>query len=236
MWVAVDDFAVYDKDVYFSSEPHKLQKIDNQGKKRGDTVVVIRRNVNQASSEQSYIDEIQWNGGTALVRESHLSKTKIESVWAEPRERKDIADALMAMVQNYRTQNGLRKLENPYVYYPVTYEGSYGDYLKNKAVRVAKKCCMEYSANHEGGQIGTGIYGNVQTAPMEANACATILFNNWKNSPAHNANMLYDHSSWGEIDLGLMTVVEWYDGNGYQYCAIMTLVPVEVSKLPDGLE
>ena len=70
MWIAVDEFAVYNRDVYFATNPHKLEKIDNQGKKRGDTVVVIRRNVNQASSEQSYIDEIQWNGGTALVRES----------------------------------------------------------------------------------------------------------------------------------------------------------------------
>ena len=234
MWIAVDDFYVYDRDVYYSTNPHRMQKIDNQGKKRGDTVVVIRRNIEGASS--GYVDEIQWGSGTALVWEDHLSKTYIEPVWSEPRERKDIADALMAMVQNYRTQNGLRKLENPYVYYPVTYEGNYGDYLKNKAVRVAKKCCMEYSANHEGGQIGTGIYGSAYQSPMNANECATKMFNAWKSSPAHNANMLYDHSSLGDVDVGLMTVVEWYDGSGYQYCAIMTLLPVEGPLLPEGLQ
>ena len=235
MWVAVDDFAVYDKDVYFSSEPHKLQKIDNQGKKRGDTVVVIRRNVNQASSEQSYIDEVQWGSGTALVRENHLSKTKIEPVWAEPRERTDIENALARLIDNYRAQNGIRKVENPYIYYELDNPGI-GDYLTSKALRVAKQCCMEGTANHEGGQIGTGIYGNTHATPMNAEECANALFQNWYNSPAHRANLLDNKDADTLVLVGTVKVVEWYNGYGYQYCAIQGISYVEKAKLPDGLE
>ncbi len=235
MWVAVDDFAVYDKDVYFSSEPHKLQKIDNQGKKRGDTVVVIRRNVNGASSEQSYIDEVQWGSGTALVRENHLSKTKIEPVWAEPRERTDIENALARLIDNYRAQNGIRKVENPYIYYELDNPGI-GDYLTSKALRVAKQCCMEGTANHEGGQIGTGIYGNTHATPMNAEECANALFQNWYNSPAHRANLLDNKDADTLVLVGTVKVVEWYNGYGYQYCAIQGISYVEKAKLPDGLE
>jgi hypothetical protein len=232
MWVRVLEPTVFSA----QSSGYILNEIDRNGLKLGDKVTVVKSNFNGAPDGQDCLMEIKWGSGTALMWKSELSKSYVEPVWAEPRERKDIADALMAMVQNYRVQNGIRKLESPYVYYPVNYEGNYGDYLKNKAVRVAKKCCMEGTANHEGGQIGTGIYGNTAQSPREANACATILFNSWKNSPAHNANLLYDHSSLGDVDVGLMTVVEWYNGSGYQYCAIMTLLPVEGALLPEGLQ
>ena len=213
-----------------------MQKIDNQGKKRGDTVVVIRRNVNFATSEQSYIDEIQWGSGTALVRENHLSKTKVEPVWAEPRERTDIANALARLIDNYRAQNGIRKVENPYIYYDVNNPGT-GDRLNSHALRVAKKCCLEGTANHEGGQIGTGIYGNTHVTPMGAEECANALFQNWYNSPAHRANMLGTGGSEQEwVTVGVVKVVEWYNGNGYQYCAIQEIVYIPISNLPDGLE
>ena len=232
MWIAVDDFYVYDRDVYYSTNPHRMQKIDNQGKKRGDTVVVIRRNIEGTSS--GYIDEIQWGSGTALVWEDHLSKTYIEPVWAEPRERTDVAQLLMEKVNAYRAQNGIRKFESPYVYYDVNNPGL-GDRMKSNGVRVAKKCCMEGTSNHEGGQIGTGIYGGY-SSPANASEIAQRLFNNWYNSPAHNANMLWNHEPDGWIDVGLMTVVEWYNGNSYQYCAIMSDSSVEKTSLPDGLE
>lgn len=228
-----------------STDPHKMQKIDNQGKKRGDTVVVIRRNVNFATSEQSYIDEIQWNGGTALVRENHLSMTHVEPIWAEPRERKDVSDLLMAKVNAYRQQNGIRKFENPYTYHhdlaktPTdqlpTFGAGMGNYLTQKGLRVAKKSCMEGTANHEGGQIGTGIYGGY-SSPANASEIAQRLFDNWYNSPAHNANMLWDHEPDGWVDVGVMTVVEWYNGTSYQYCAIMSHSSVQKIYLPDGLE
>ena len=233
MWIAVDDFYVYDRDVYYSTNPHRMQKIDNQGKKRGDTVVVIRRNIEGTSS--GYVDEIQWGGGTALVWEDHLSKTYIEPVWAEPRERTDVAQLLMEKVNAYRQSKGVRKIEDPFVYYDVTNPGL-GDRLKSQGIRVAKKCCMEGTSNHEGGQIGTGIYGGY-SSPANASEIAQRLFNNWYNSPAHNANMLMDgggEDAW--VNAGLMTVVEWYNGNTYQYCAIMSHAFVPKENLPDGLE
>jgi hypothetical protein len=233
MWIAVDDFYVYDRDVYYSTNPHRMQKIDNQGKKRGDTVVVIRRNIEGTSS--GYVDEIQWGSGTALVWEDHLSKTYIEPVWAEPRERTDVAQLLMEKVNAYRQSKGVRKIEDPFVYYDVTNPGL-GDRLKSQGIRVAKKCCMEGTSNHEGGQIGTGIYGGY-SSPANASEIAQRLFNNWYNSPAHNANMLMDgggEDAW--VNAGLMTVVEWYNGNTYQYCAIMSHAFVPKENLPDGLE
>jgi hypothetical protein len=233
MWIAVDDFYVYDRDVYYSTNPHRMQKIDNQGKKRGDTVVVIRRNIEGTSS--GYVDEIQWGSGTALVWEDHLSKTYIEPVWPEPRERTDIANALARLIDNYRAQNGIRKVENPYIYYELDNPGI-GDYLTSKALRVAKRCCMEGTANHEGGQIGTGIYGGAHDVPMNAEECANALFQNWYNSPAHRANLLDNKDADTLVLVGTVKVVEWYNGYGYQYCAIQGISYVEKAKLPDGLE
>ena len=95
---------------------------------------------------------------------------------------------------------------------------------------------MEGTSNHEGGQIGTGIYGGY-SSPANASEIAQRLFNNWYNSPAHNANMLMDgggEDAW--VNAGLMTVVEWYNGNTYQYCAIMSHAFVPKENLPDGLE
>lgn len=212
--------------------------------KLGDKVTVIRTNLLNSNDQSQYLNEIRYGSGTAFIWQTDLSASYVEPVWAEPRERTDIAQLLMAKVNNYRAQKGLRKWESPYVYHHdpektppeqlPTFGAGMGDYLSQKGLRVAKKCCMEYSANHEGSQIGTGIYGS--GGKLSAEEAAQTLFNSWYNSPSHNANMLYDHSSLGSVDVAVMTVVEWYDGRGYQYCAIMTHTDVPKSYLPDGLE
>ncbi len=211
-----------------------LTPITGHGLQKGSEVTVIKTNANGASSTNDMLSEIRYSGGTAYIWANDLSKTYIEPRWSEPRERKDISDALMNLVNGYRMQNGIRKYENPYVYYDVNNPGL-GDILKSNGVRVAKRCCMEGTANHEGGQIGTGIYGRY-TSPANASEIAQELFNNWKGSPQHNANMLYDHSAYEWVDVAVMTVVEWYDGSRYQYCAIMSMSVVEGPNLPEGLQ
>ena len=158
--------------------------------------------------------------------------------WTEPKERKDIADLLMAKVQAYRESNGVPKFKNPYVYYDVNAPGL-GDRLNEKGLRVAKKCCMEHSANHEGFQIATGIYGYPWRVKegWEAEDIAEHLFDAWYNSPAHNKNMLNDHfAQTQEVDVGVMHVVEYFDGEWWHYCAVMTISCVYYEYLPEGLE
>lgn len=158
--------------------------------------------------------------------------------WTEPKERKDIADLLMAKVQAYRESNGVPKFKNPYVYYDVNAPGL-GDRLNEKGLRVAKKCCMEHSANHEGFQIATGIYGYPWRVKegWEAEDIAEQLFDAWYNSPAHNKNMLNDHfAQTQEVDVGVMHVVEYFDGEWWHYCAVMTISCVYYEYLPEGLE
>ena len=158
--------------------------------------------------------------------------------WTEPKERKDIADLLMAKVQAYRESNGVPKFKNPYVYYDVNAPGL-GDRLNEKGLRVAKKCCMEHSANHEGFQIATGIYGYPWRVKegWEAADIAEQLFDAWYNSPAHNKNMLNDHfAQTQEVDVGVMHVVEYFDGEWWHYCAVMTISCVYYEYLPEGLE
>ena len=158
--------------------------------------------------------------------------------WTEPKERKDIADLLMAKVQAYRESNGVPKFKNPYVYYDVNAPGL-GDRLNEKGLRVAKKCCLEHSANHEGFQIAVGRYGCMDRIKegSEAEELAQSFFNRWYNSPAHNKNMLNDHFAQSqEVDVGLMHVVEYFDGEYWHYCAIMTISCIYYEYLPEGLE
>lgn len=235
MWVAYQEAEVYAPNTSFT-EIGKL--------KLGDKVTVLHTNV--LNRQVNYISEISYNGGTAYVQYDLLSKNYVEPVWAEPRERTDIAQLLMTKVNNYRAQKGLRKWESPYVYHHdpektppeqlPTFGAGMGNYLTQFGLRVAKKSCMDYTANHEGGQIGTGIFGSAIQTPLGAEAAASQLFSNWYNSPAHNANMLFDHSSLGNVDVAVMTVVEWYNGSGYQYCAIMSFTDIPKMYLPDGLE
>lgn len=204
--------------------------------KLGDKVTVIRTNLLNSNDKSQYLNEIRYGSGTAFIWQTDLSASYVEPVWTEPRERTDIAQLLMAKVNNYRASKGIRKIENPYVYYDTKNPGT-GERCTANGLRVAKKSCMDYTANHEGGQIGTGIFGSSIQAPLGAEAAASQLFSNWYNSPSHNANMLYDGG--GEeywVTVGVMTVVEWYNGSGYQYCAIMTETFIEKGNLPDGLE
>ena len=225
MWVKDGSIEVYAPDTSFT----QIGTLE-----RGAEVTVIHTNV--LNRQVNYISEIKWGNGTAYIQYDALSKTYVEGKWSEPRERKDIADALMNLVNNYRVQNGVRKIESPKVYYDTTNSINLNDYLCSNGLRVAKKCCMEYSANHEGGQIGTGIYGRY-TSPANASEIAQELFNNWKGSPAHNRSMLSDGGDASLlVNVGVMTVVEWYDGSRYQYCAIMTHTFVEIVNLPEGLQ
>ncbi len=224
MWVKDGSIEVYAPDTSFT----QIGTLE-----RGAEVTVIHTNV--LNRQVNYISEIRWGNGTAYIQYDALSKTYVEGKWSEPRERKDISDALMNLVNNYRIQSGIRRYESPYIYYDINNPGL-GDRLKAKGLRVAKKCCLELSANHEGGQIATGVY-NDYASPASAAALAQRLFENWKGSSLHNASMLYDGG--GEdiwVPVALVTVVEWYDGSHYQYCAIMSHTYIGKAELPDGLE
>lgn len=155
--------------------------------------------------------------------------------WTEPKERKDIADLLMAKVQAYRESQGIRRFESGYVYDDTTNPGM-GDYLTSKGLRVAKKCCLEHSAKHEGGQIGTGVYFYPwQVTDIWLESMAEDLYQNWYKSAPHNKNMLHTDAPEG-VDVAAMTVVEYFDGEYWHYCAIMTVSSVPKEYLPEGLE
>ena len=142
----------------------------------------------------------------------------------------------MAKINAYRSSQGLRKWESPFVYYDVNNPGL-GERLTAKGLRVAKKCCMEHSANHEGSQIGTGVYFYPwQVTDIWLDEMAGELFNNWYNSPAHNKNMLDSHAEDGIVDVAVMHVMEYFDGEYWHYCAIMTVSGVFSENLPDGLK
>lgn len=161
--------------------------------------------------------------------------TPTPAAWAEPKERKDIADLLMAKVQAYRESQGIRRFESGYVYDDTTNPGM-GDYLTSKGLRVAKKCCLEYSAKHEGGQIGTGVYFYPwQVTDIWLESMAEDLYQNWYKSAPHNKNMLHTDAPEG-VDVAAMTVVEYFDGEYWHYCAIMTVSSVPKEYLPEGLE
>ena len=162
--------------------------------------------------------------------------TPTPAAWAEPKERKDIADLLMAKINAYRSSQGLRKWESPFVYYDVNNPGL-GERLTEKGIRVAKKCCMEHSANHEHSQIGTGVYFYPwQVTDIWLESMAEDLYQNWYKSAPHNKNMLTDSSPYDGVDVAVMHVVEYFDGDYWHYCAIMTVSSIPKEWLPDGLE
>ena len=159
------------------------------------------------------------------------------AAWTEPKERKDLAELLMAKVNAYRESKGLRRWEDPFVYYESDYP-ELGEYMTERGLRVAKKCCLEHSASHEHSQIGTGVYFYPwQVTDIWIDEMVDRLFDNWYQSPAHNKNMLYDGG--GEEDwiaVAVMHVVEHFDGEDWHYCAIMTVTFVSKDNLPEGLE
>ena len=148
-----------------------------------------------------------------------------------------MAEMLMAKVNEYRVSQGKRKWEDPRTYYDVNYPGLY-DRLYQRGVMAAKRCCMEHSANHDSGQIGAGIYFYPwQVTDIWMEEVTQRLFNNWKNSSAHNKNMLYDGGSEEEwVPVAVMTVVEHFDGEDWHYCAIMTVTFISKDTLPEGLK
>jgi hypothetical protein len=161
--------------------------------------------------------------------------TPTPAAWAEPKERKDIANLLMAKVQAYRESQGIRRFESGYVYDDTTNPGM-GDYLTSKGLRVAKKCCLEHSAKHEGGQIGTGVYFYPwPVTDIWLESMAEDLYQNWYKSAPHNKNMLHTDAPEG-VDVAAMTVVEYFDGEYWHYCAIMTVSSVPKEYLPEGLK
>ena len=202
---------------------------------KGTQVTRVRTNVTDASNKVDWLDEITYNGNHYLLWDSDLSTTKVEGKWSEPRERKDMSQLLMNKVNAYRESKGIRKFEDPFVYDDTSNPGM-GPYLYNNALRVAKRCCLEHTANHEGGQIGAGWYSTGQKTPRSAEEVANELFNNWKNSPGHNGNMLQQIDMVHDVDVALMVVVEYYDGSNYQYCAIMGMSAVNKQNLPEGLQ
>ena len=157
--------------------------------------------------------------------------------WTEPKERKDLAEMLMAKVNEYRVSQGKRKWEDPRTYYDVNNPGLY-DRLVQRGITAAKRCCMEHSANHDSGQIATGIYGYPwQATDIWKDEIVQKMFDRWYNSAAHNKNMLYDGGSEEEwIPVADMTVVEHFDGEDWHYCAVMTVTFVPKDALPEGLE
>lgn len=162
--------------------------------------------------------------------------TPIPEAWKEPKERKDIEEQLMAKVNGYRDSQGVRKFESGYVYDDTVNPGM-GEYLEEKGIRVAKECCLEHSANHEGGQIGTGVYFYPwQVTDIWIDEMVDSLFDNWYQSPSHNKNLLTDHSGVDCVDVAAMTVVEYFDGEDWHYCAIMTSSCVPTENLPEGLK
>lgn len=142
----------------------------------------------------------------------------------------------MAKVNAYRVSQGVRKWEDPYVYHEKD-DPELGDWMIERGLRVAKKCCMEHSSKHEHSQIGTGIYFYPwQVTDIRKEEFVQDLFDNWYNSPAHNKNMLYDGMDEDRIGTAVMHVVEYFDGEDWHYCAIMTITFVLRQNLPEGLE
>ena len=144
---------------------------------------------------------------------------------------------LMAKVNEYRVSQGKRKWEDPRTYYDVNNPGLY-DRLVQRGITAAKRCCMEHSANHDSGQIATGIYFYPwQVTDIWKEEVVQRMFDRWHGSSAHNKNMLYDGGSEEEwVPVAVMTVVEHFDGEDWHYCAVMTVTFVPKDALPEGLE
>ncbi len=197
--------------------------------KQGEQVTLVGKDAGD-------IREIVYNGNHYWMRETRLSSKKVEPKWSEPREMKDAARMLMAKVNAYRESQGLRKFEDPYVYYDTTDTVSLGDYQYSKALKWAKSSCLAQTADHTGGQIGAGWYtsGGPELSKHSAEEIANQLFQSWKNSPGHNANML--QTSGPSIPVAKMVVVEYFDGTNYRYCAVMSFNFISHLNLPEGLE
>lgn len=175
--------------------------------------------------------EVELDGGCAYLESFMLSSE--HTWWDEPRERKDLEEILMAKVNAYRESMGIPKFESPFVYYD-EFEPNAGANMTAEGLSVAKEQCLKQDARHNGRQIGTGWYGSAireKQGGLTNEQLCEKLFQQWKNSPGHNANMLDNNIEDGyRIVVAIMTVVEYYDGYSYGYCAILTYNWPIVSK------
>ena len=159
----------------------------------------------------------------------------IEGVaWDEPKERPDIAEALMDKVNAYREQNGIRVYESPYTYYDVA-NPEYGDSLSDKGDRVCKHIILNWGEMIEDGQMSTGDIGTLDDN-RSSETIAEAMFQNWYVAPVHNLNMLDDGAQYDTVDVAVMHVYEYWDGKWRYYQAVMTRSSVPLSTLPDGLD
>ena len=230
VWINGNEVKLFDTKLIDGALLNKVGTIE-----KGTQVTRVITNVDGSANESDWIDEIVYNGKHYWVWHDNLSTTKVEGKWSEPRERKDMETLLMNKVNAYRESKGIRKWEDPYVYDDTSNPGM-GPRMYSNALRVAKKCCLEHTADHEGSQIGAGWYSTGQGNPRSAEEVANELFNNWKNSPGHNGNMLMRFDAEHDVDVALMVVVEYYDGSNYQYCAIMGMSAVNKQNLAGGLQ
>lgn len=214
MWVKVKELRVYAANETFA-EIGTLKK--------GAEVTVVKKNA--LNRTDNIVSEIEYNGGRAYVLFNSLSETYVEGAWAEPRERKDLEEILMAKVNAYRQSKGLPPFADPFVYYD-EYEPNSGANMVAEGLATAKDQCVKEGAQHNSRQIGVGWYGpaiNTRQGGLTNEQLAEKLFQGWYNSPGHNANMLENGTEGGyRIVTGVMTVVEYYNGSYWGYCAILT--------------
>ena len=223
---------------------------------KGTTVQVIEKDYFKNGYLGDYLDLILWNDQTAIVWKSSLSDSYVEPRWDSPRERKDLDEILMNLVSDFRESEGYGRWGNPYDYtvdQVYTRGGvedapagtNLGEYLAAKGLRVAIKDCLTQDAAHEGFQIGCGMYGSAiwdrQDGLTNEELCKE-LFQLWYTSTkGHKENMKW-HRVVIEIGLdgqevrrydadldyvAVMTVVEYYTGTDWAYCAIMSFAEIE---------
>lgn len=242
-----------DMSVYSKGSDYFLDEIDTI--KKGTKVQVIEKDVNKSGYLNDYLDKIVWDGGTGLVWHSNLSPEYVEPKWDEPRERKDLEEILMKKVNDFRESEGYGRWQDPFPYtvdYVYTRGGvenapdgtNLGEYLAEKGLRVAKKSCLEQAATHEDFEIGVGYYTSGLDQRLEGMTEEELceeLFQGWYNSPPHKADMKWHRVviEFGEsgtevrrydADLtyvAVMTVVEYYTGGDWWYCAIMSFAEIE---------
>lgn len=245
-WVRAKEMGVYD--------PNTREEIGTLEK--GATVQVVEKDVYKDGYLYNYFDRILWNGGTAVVFKDNLSSVYVEPKWDAPRERKDLEEILMNKVNDFRESSGYGRWGNPYNYLVdnVYARGgvedapdgtNLGDYLAAKGFRVACRECLKQSALHDDYQIGAGYYSSGLDQRLggrtEEELCEE-WFQGWYNSPGHRGDMKW-HVVVIETDIygneiksydadyldyvALMTVVEYYNGGDWWYCAIMSFAEIE---------
>ena len=229
MWVKENNAGLIVADAYYESRANGSFVTNFSGVflQKGDEVSVIR-----ARDDCGYVT-IRRGDVVGLISINELSETLVEGKWAEPRERKDLEEILMAKVNAYRESMGVPKFESPFVYFD-EFEPNAGANMTAEGLSVAKEQCLKQDARHNTRQIGTGWYGSAirqKQGGLTNEQLCEKLFQQWKNSPGHNANMLDNNTQDGyRIVVAVMTVVEYYDGYSYGYCAILTYNWPIVSK------